>query len=92
MNINEMTRRMLIDQANKDMAKWPQYKDRFNDYVLYRMKRSLKTKMGLAFEKGELAIGRVETTDFGGETAVTLYSVRNRIDTTFPARYTEKVA
>lgn len=51
-----MTRDELIKQANQDNAAWPQYAGLFDNYILVRLKRDVRTKMGLAFEKGEVAI------------------------------------
>lgn len=88
MNINEITRQMLIDQANKDMAKWPQYKGKFDYHTLFRVKKNVKTKMGLAFTKGEIAIGSYNENN----RSYVLYSVRNKCETALPLNYIEEVA
>ena len=70
-------------QAQRDMARWPQYAGHFDGYRLCRVKRRIKTKMGLAFEKGEIAIFKDGRASDGVDDgiAVVVYSASNRCDT-----------
>jgi len=49
-------RQQLIDRASASMSQYPQYKGQFDRYVLCRVKRTIKTKRGVAFTKGEVTI------------------------------------
>jgi hypothetical protein len=92
------TRESLISQAEADHAEWPQYQGHFDAYVLVRIRRKIKTKMGVAFEKGEIAIAKPKgrTEKIGGYADLTLdsrtvYSVRNKCDTAIFASDIEAV-
>ncbi len=83
---NEAIRKQLVAKADAQMARWPQYKGHFDGYVVVRVKKDLKTKMGLAFAAGEVAIASpaVHFPDGGPYTKipfVTVYSSRNACDT-----------
>lgn len=70
--------------AAAQVARYPQYKDHFAIYRLVRVKRDVKTKMGLAFARGEYAIAvdqDPEPTRVRCEKFVTVWSKRNQIDT-----------
>lgn len=71
--------------ANAQNARWPQYAGHFENYVPVRIKRRIVTKMGLAFEKGELAIARPLPNADNDKTR-TVYSTRNKIDTSIFAK------
>lgn len=70
------------------VAQYPQYGGHFTSYRLVRIKRDVKTKMGLAFTRGEYAIAteqdltpnRVRCEKF-----VTVWSRRNEVDTSIRA-------
>lgn len=80
----------LKTKAAADMAQWPQYKGHFDGYQLARVKRSVKTKMGLAFEAGEVVIAVKAAFQFPGHPAsVTAYSARNKCDTGLTSRDVE---
>lgn len=94
---NEMTRRMLIAQATEDHKEYPQYKGYFDNHQLYRVKKNIKTKMGMAFKKNELAIGIdtgriIDGGPYVGKRSLTLYSVANGVNTGLPEHFVEKVA
>jgi hypothetical protein len=73
---------VLKRRAAAQMAQYPQYAGHFNKYVLCRVKRDVKTKMGLAFSKGEVAICKPQ--DWSGSSVV-VWSMRNAIDTHIPS-------
>jgi hypothetical protein len=78
--------RMLVGDAKAAMAKYPQYATHFNGYMLCRIRKTIKTKMGVAFRAGEIAIfnpGKPEH-GFGGLT-YPVWSRTNQIDTCLPA-------
>jgi hypothetical protein len=68
----------------------PQYNGHWDGFVLARVKKAVRTKMGVAFEKGDLAL--VQTGDHTlGADAVTAYSNRNGCDTALRAKDIEIV-
>lgn len=54
-NVDEI-REILKTAAAGQVAQYPQYRGHFDDYVLVRARKTIKTKMGQAFVKDELAI------------------------------------
>lgn len=80
----------LIAKAEADMAAWPQYTGHFRGYKLARAKRRVETKMGVAFEAGEVVIAVAAAFQFPGQPAsVTAYSARNKCDTGLTAQDVE---
>jgi hypothetical protein len=80
--------------AASQVKQYPQYANHFAGYRLALMKRDVKTKMGLAFIKGEFVIVAPDggftlpgTTKF-----VTAWSRRNAIDTSVKAADLEFVS
>ena len=70
--------------AAKQVARYPQYKGHFAGYRLVRIKCDVKTKMGLAFARGEFAIAidrDLEPHRVRCEKFITVWSKRNQIDT-----------
>lgn len=72
--------KVRIAQADRDMAQWPQYKGYFDNYRLVQVTRKVKTKLGVAFEEGDVAIA-IESRD-PMDCAITVYSFRNKCNTT----------
>lgn len=83
----------LLATAIAQSARWPQYKNHFAEYRLVRIKRDVKIKMGLAFARGEYAIGieRSPTHPLYDRLGrhVTVWSKRNTIDTSVCAEDVE---
>jgi hypothetical protein len=80
----------IISQAEQDNAQWPQYKGhwRGDEWVLVKIKRRIRTKLGVAFEKGDVTIAkRDESVEHKG--FFTAYSLRNKIDTSVPENAVE---
>lgn len=75
--------------AVAQVARWPQYAGHFDSYRLVRVKCDVKTKMGLAFARDEVAIGieRSPTHQLYDRLGrfVTVWSRRNAIDTSVRA-------
>jgi hypothetical protein len=75
----------LKSTATAQVARYPQYKGHFSGYRLVRLKCDVKTKMGLAFARGEYAIATEKKDDLPGLPSsgrfVTVWSRRNQIDT-----------
>ena len=71
--------------ATSQVAQYPQYKGHFADYRLVRIKREVKTKMGLAFASGEYAIATTVRDELPNLPSsgrfVTVWSRRNKVDT-----------
>lgn len=78
----------LKKEAADAMAAYPQYAGFFDNYRLGRVRRTVRTKMGVAAEKGELVIFIVEK-DYGAKVVrgvdrecATFWSRTNRVNTT----------
>lgn len=84
--MTEAKRVELVAVANAQNAQWPQYRGMFEGYRIGRVTRTVKTKLGLAFEKGEIVIWNCESRDIGRgpEVSFVAYSVRNRCNTGLP--------
>lgn len=77
---------LLIGKAESDHAMYPQYKGHWNGWKLCRVKKTIRTKMGVAFVKGDIALARpnTETIEYGkyaGKESRTVYSCLNRCNT-----------
>ncbi len=88
------TLKNLREKARTSHAQYPQYAGHWDgpEWVLVRVTRRIRTKLGVAFERGELALARrtPPETDSSLSPAIlaemnrpswTAYSVRNRADT-----------
>lgn len=77
---------LLKNLAASTVSQYPQYAGHFAGYEMCRVKRDVRTKMGLAFRKGEIVIGKrgADHAEF-----LTLWSYSNRIDTSVRARDVE---
>jgi hypothetical protein len=74
----------LKADAEKAHAQYPQYNGFWDGYRLGRVKKTIKTKMGVAFEPGDLAmIGafKADPIDPSLNNCVAVYSNRNSCDT-----------
>ena len=83
-----ISKAVLVAEAEAQNSKYPQYKGHWSgpEWKLFLIKKNVKTKMGLAFEKGEVVLGKVdalpiESGPYIGQQSFTCYSSRNRIDT-----------
>jgi hypothetical protein len=77
---------MLKKRAEEQVSQYPQYKGHFDNYVLVRVKKDIKTKFGLAFSKDEIALCKPDVRvheNIRGNTQrmATAWSMNNRIDT-----------
>lgn len=86
----------LIAIADSQNAKYPQYAGYFDNYVLVRIKSDVKTKMGLAFSKGELAIASpvtdvIDRGPFEGDRVFIVYSPKNECNTMVRAKFVTMV-
>ncbi len=79
------TLRSLLATAAAQVERYPQYRGHFASYRLVRVRRDVKTKMGLAFARGEFAIATEKKDDLPGLPSsgkyVTVWSRRNQVDT-----------
>lgn len=76
--------------AAAQVQKYPQYRGHFDDYVLVRARKDIKSKLGRAFKKDEVAIARpvvyVDQRTLPGGLAkvyntIVVWSMSNRCDT-----------
>lgn len=83
---------LLKNHAASTMSRYPQYAGHFDNYRMVRIKRDVRTKMGLAFRAGEIAIA-APTARLGipGERFVTVWSFSNQIDTSVRAHDVEEI-
>ncbi len=82
MNGNFLSLQALKQQAAAQNAQWPQYKGHFENYILVRVLKTIRTKMGVAFHKGEVTIAEPAfepDATYGNNR--TVYSFRNQIKT-----------
>ncbi len=82
--------------AQAEHADYPQYDGHWSgpEWTVVKLNRRVKTKLGVAFEKGELALAcrTLGVTDIGiSPTTWTVYSVRNRCDTVVSPRTCKRV-
>lgn len=77
----------LIAEAEQQNAQWPQYRGHWSgpEWDLYIVRRDVKTKLGLAFRRGQVALGKesgvIESGPYTGQKSFTLYSSLNKCDT-----------
>ena len=75
----------LKAKAARQMAPYPQYNGHFDNYVLVRIDRDIRTKLGLAFEKNEYAIMAPDRFP-SLSNYVPVWSMLNSCDTSIPRR------
>ncbi len=73
----------LKGQAADRMALYPQYDGYFDTYVLVQVVRDIRTKLGLAFQRGEYAIMK-PIDPLSLDRDVTVWSTRNASNTGIP--------
>jgi hypothetical protein len=84
--IREIVSKGVRDEAARKHAQWSQYEGHWDgdEWYVVRLKRAVRTKLGQAFEKGELTIARDpddRDREAGLPDSVCAYSLSNRIDT-----------
>ena len=82
----------IAAEAQRAHARWPQYAGHWetDEWRVVRVTRRVRTKLGVAFEAGDLTILRIEPPDerFGLPALHMAYSWRNRCDTAIrPTHY-----
>ncbi len=79
------THEELVVQAEEQLSRYPQYNGKFRTPGWKRLTitRQVRTKFGIAFEKGDVVIGRFEEFDDGETKQIRMfaYSWRNKIST-----------
>lgn len=81
-----------LAEGRVDSTKHPQYRGHWSgdEWVRVRIKRNVTTKMGRAFDKGEVTIGRVSDLDDGDDREFfTCFSWKNSMDTLLLAKDVE---
>lgn len=80
-------RSSIIESAEQATAKFPQYRGKWDGHKLIRVKRTIKTKLGVAFVAGELTVAQDATLGLQPKYqdevkgCVSAWSKRNGIDT-----------
>lgn len=91
-------RATIVAQAAERHAPYPQYAGHWDgqEWQLVTITKRVKTKLGVAFEAGEVALARADRVGGyphpKGWTFVTAYSVRNGIDTSVRVEHTRPLA
>jgi hypothetical protein len=72
------------ESAAVDLGQFPQYDGKHEgpEWTLFRAKREIKTKLGVAAVRGEIVLGKIEARDLGGPTVepiVCFYSVAKQV-------------
>lgn len=80
---------ILKQRAAAAVAQYPQYTGHFVNYRLCRVKRTIRTKMGVAFVAGDLAIAAPTSRGIIGDRYYTVWSSLNHCDTSVPASAVE---
>lgn len=82
--------------ATTQVASFKQYKNHFTSYRLVRVTCDVTTKLGLAFARGEYAIATEHRDELPGLPSsgkfVTVWSRRNKVDTSVRATHVEWIA
>lgn len=90
MDNKERIRKELIEQADQHHRQYAQYKNHFDHYILVRIKKDVRTKMGQSFLKDDVCIARTEAHPAGeyarypNKLYRVVYSFRTKIDTSIP--------
>ena len=78
----------LLNQAENDLSHYPQYSGHWNGWVLAKVTRDVKTKLGMAFRRGDLVLVEPDMSRYERASDVALtqgfrtcYSHRNRVNT-----------
>lgn len=84
--MSSYTKAQNLEAARSQVSHYPQYADYFDGWIEVRVCKRVKTKLGEAFEKDELAIARPEirkVTGMDGVTRlfVTVWSISNQCAT-----------
>jgi hypothetical protein len=102
----EHLRRALITEAAAAHAQYPQYEGHWDNWRVAEITRRVRTKMGVAFQAGDLVLVAPQTTtekvaprsrqpiayeDWPTKEFATAYSRRNGIDTAVPVPYVREV-
>lgn len=79
----------LIQQAESQLSAYPQYKGHWNNWVVVKVLKTIKTKLGVAFHAGDLVLANpiLRTNEYvrrNPKRFVTCYSFRNQCDTSVP--------
>jgi hypothetical protein len=96
-NVSPETIRTLVrESAAEAHAQHRQYDGHWDgdEWFVVEFKRKVETKMGVAFEQGDLTIARrlkdsQEQAELGD--SICAYSVRNRVDTWVPASFVREM-
>lgn len=85
------TKEDIVREAEEAHRHYPQYRGRWRgpEWQFVMVRRSVRTKLGHAFERGEFTVAR-PCPDHPG--SVTAYSLRNRADTLIDSRDVVPVA
>ena len=95
-----VTRTVLIAQADADLGHHPQYKGYWNDWAVGTVTRKVRTKLGVAFEKGDVVLvsPKIETNkvpvrgkslpyaEWPTKSFAVCYSFRNKCNTQIDAK------
>lgn len=63
-NSIQFIKNKIIDEAKKALSQYPQYKNAFDDVVLVKSKKIIKTKMGKALDKNQFTVAKKEIRSF----------------------------
>lgn len=83
-------RRCAEDRVGAD--RFPQFVGHFEGWAIVRVGRTVKTKLGVAFEAGDVTLARFESAAErldGGKATWVAFSFRNRCDTSIGTRSVE---
>lgn len=85
-------------EAIRAHAEYPRYEGHWDDWVLARITSRISTRLGVAFEKGDLVLVHPDVETLGefsrypGRQTRTAYSFRTAVDTCVRADYVQLIA
>jgi len=85
----KLLRELLIKNAQDQMKFCPQYRNYFDDWVLVKVTKEIKTKLGLAFDEDEISIAIPNSMfpiDFNGMDFTSVWSFKTQITTSVPSK------
>lgn len=80
---------LLKEKAQEQVKHFPQYNGYFDKWILVKVNRKVKTKLGLAFDEDEISIARLGNClpgDFVGMDYTSVWSFKTHITTSVPSK------
>lgn len=83
--------RMLAEAIVVGLGGYEQYNGHWAEFAPIRIVRKVRTKMGVAFEAGDITLGKWETCEWDNTKRIVAFSFRNCVDTVIRPDYVQFV-